>query len=198
VNSGVFIKLAIKKMKRLSLLFSILLIVWITLVSYWYTCQIRNHCGNAAQAPLPETPLPAAEGEEQAASPSMEMKDSLALAQEYLKGVGTKKYYFDFASTELKTAGDDEMYFKSLGYLLTNRPGTSVMIVGHACSRGSDEANERFSRLRAEKVKQHLVDKGIPGEKITLDWKGDREPAASNETEDGRKLNRRAEISINQ
>ena len=117
---------------------------------------------------------------------------------EYLEGVGIKRYHFDFASTTLKTAGDDDRYFTSLGYLLANRPGTSVAIVGHACSRGSAEANERFSKMRAERVKQHLSGKGIAPEKINMEWKGDREPAASNDTEEGRKLNRRVEISINQ
>jgi outer membrane protein OmpA-like peptidoglycan-associated protein len=185
-------------MKRLSLLFSILLIAWIAIVSYWYTCQIRNNCGDAAQATVPEMTEPAAADDPAAVSPGMVEKDSVAIAQEYLEGVGMKKYYFDFASTILKTAGDDEIYFTSLGYLLANKPGSSVKIVGHACSRGSAEANERFSKQRAERVKQHLVEKGIAAEQITLEWKGDREPAASNDTEDGRKLNRRVEISINQ
>ena len=72
-----------------------------------------------------------------------------------------------------------------------------MTVVGHACSRGSSAANERFSKLRAERVKQHLTGMGIEGEKILMEWKGDREPAASNDTEDGRRLNRRVEISIN-
>jgi outer membrane protein OmpA-like peptidoglycan-associated protein len=131
-------------------------------------------------------------------SPEIAEADSIAIALVYLDGIGIKKYYFEFASSELNTANDDEMYFTLLGYLLTNEPGSSVRVVGHACSRGSAEANERFSKLRAERVKQYLVEKGIEGEKIILEWKGDREPAASNDTEDGRKLNRRVEITINQ
>ena len=46
-------------MKRLSLLFSILLIAWICIASYWYTCKIRNSCGEAAQeatAEMAKTP----------------------------------------------------------------------------------------------------------------------------------------------
>jgi outer membrane protein OmpA-like peptidoglycan-associated protein len=185
-------------MKRLSLLFSVLLIAWICIAAYWYTCKIRNSCGGEAQATPPEMAEPVPDTAPEAAPPAMAEKDSLTLAMEYLESIGTKKYFFDFASTELKTAGEDDMYFTSLGYLLTNQPGSSVRVVGHACSRGSAEANERFSKLRAEKVKQHLVEKGINEAQIMVEWKGDREPAASNETEDGRKLNRRVEISINQ
>lgn len=183
-------------MKRLSLLFSILLFAWIIIVSYWYTCKVRNNCGEEPQIEVPEMRDTAAETA--AELPAVPEKDSVALALEYLKGVGIKKYYFDFASTTLKTAGDDERYFTSLGFLLSNKPGTSVAVVGHACSRGSAEANERFSKMRAERVKQHLVEKGIAAEKINMEWKGDREPAASNDTEEGRKQNRRVEISINQ
>lgn len=184
-------------MKRLSLLFSILLIAWIAIASYWYTCKIRNNCGETVQAPVPEMTEKAPSAEPEAASPVVAEKDSLTIAQEYLENVGVKKYYFDFASTVLKPNGEDEMYFSSLGYFLAHKHGSSVRVVGHACSRGTAAANERFSKLRAERVKQYLVEKGIEGDKILLEWKGDREPAASNETEDGRKLNRRVEISIN-
>ncbi len=185
-------------MKRLSLLFSILLIAWICIASYWYTCKIRNNCGEAAQEVTVEMTMTPSDEVQAAEPPAVAEKDSVAMALEYLEGVGTRKYYFEFASTQLNTAGDNEQYFISLGYVLANKAGTSVKIVGHACSRGSAEANERFSKLRAERVKQHLVDKGIQADQIVLEWKGDREPAASNDTEEGRKLNRRAEISINQ
>ena len=182
-------------MKRLSLLFSILLFAWIIIVSYWYTCKVRNNCAEDARTEVQVATDPA---ELAAESPAVPEKDSVAMAVEFLEGVGIKKYYFEFASTVLNTAGDEDMYFSSLGFLVKNKPGTSLKIVGHACSRGSAEANERFSKMRAERVKKHLVEKGIPAEKINMEWKGDREPAASNDSEDGRKLNRRAEISINQ
>ncbi len=185
-------------MKRLSLLFSLILIAWIAVVSYWYVCKIRNQCGEAVQATAPEMIDTLAAEDTKAVSPETVEADSVAITMAYLDAAGTKVYYFEFASSELNAANDDDMYFTSLGYLLTHKPGSSVRVVGHACSRGSAAANERFSRLRAERVKQHLVENGIEGEKITLEWKGDREPAASNDTEEGRKLNRRVEITINQ
>jgi len=185
-------------MKRLSLLFSILLIAWISIASYWYVCKVRNNCGDTDQAALSEMKEDqAAEGAD-AASTVVPEKDSVAIALEYLNGVGTKKYYFEFASSKLNAVDDDERYFTSLGYFLANTSGSTLTAVGHACSRGSAQANERFSRARAETIKQYLIGKGITGEQIILEWKSDTEPAESNDTEDGRKLNRRVEININQ
>lgn len=185
-------------MKRLSLLFSILLVAWISIASYWYVCKVRNNCGDTDQAALSEMKDDqAAEGAD-AASTMIPEKDSVSIALEYLNGIGTKKYYFEFASSELNDINDDGMYFTSLEHFLVNSPGSTLNAVGHACSRGSTQANERFSKLRAETIKQYLMGKGIPGDQIILDWKGDTEPAASNDSEDGRKLNRRVELNINQ
>ena len=183
-------------MKRLSLLFSILLVAWISIASYWYVCKVRNNCGNAV--PVSEMQDNISTEDSDAESPAVVEKDSLAIALEYLNGVGTKKYYFEFASSELNALNDDETYFTSLGYFLARTSGSTVTVEGHACSRGSKQANDRFSKLRAERVKQYLIGKGIAGEQIIAEWKGDTEPAASNDTEDGRKLNRRVEININQ
>ena len=185
-------------MKRLSLLFSILLVAWISIASYWYVCKVRNNCGDTDQVPLSEIKDNIPSEDSDALSTANVETDSLAIALEYLNGVGTKKYYFEFASSKLNAVNDDDTYFSSLGYFLANTPGSTVTVEGHACSRGSVQANERFSKLRAETVKQYLTEKGIRGEQIIPEWKGDTDPAASNDTEDGRKLNRRVEININQ
>ena len=185
-------------MKRLSLLFSILLIAWISIASFWYVCKVRNNCGDTDQVSLSEMKEDISTVDTDAASNTELETDSLAISLEYLNGIGTKKYYFEFASSELNAVNDDEPYFTSLGYFLANKPGSTLTAVGHACSRGSTQANDRFSKLRAETIKQYLVGKGIPGDQIILEWKGDTEPAASNDTEDGRKLNRRVELNINQ
>lgn len=185
-------------MKRLSLLFSILLIAWICIASYWYVCKVRNHCGVKDQAPLTEMKEETGTLDSNAVSSADLEEEPLAIALEYLNGIGTKKYYFEFASSKLNAPNDDETYFNSLRYFLAHTPGSTITAVGHACSRGSANANERFSKLRAETIKQYLIGKGVPGEQISLEWKGDREPAASNDTEEGRKLNRRVELNINQ
>jgi outer membrane protein OmpA-like peptidoglycan-associated protein len=179
-------------MKRLSLFFFVLLVIWIIIATYWYVCKIRNDCGKVEQAQLPE-----AADTLQAGYDTAPEKDSIALAADYLREIGTRTYYFDFASAELKEAANDEAYLSALRLWLMNNADASVTVEGHADNRGSAAANNKFSKLRAEAVRAYLNKNGIDDEKITTLSKGDTEPAASNDSEDGRKLNRRTEITIN-
>lgn len=73
----------------------------------------------------------------------------------------------------------------------------NILVVGHTDSRGTDEYNLRLSLERAEAVKQYLVEKGISGGRIATQGVGAAQPAASNDNDGGRALNRRAVI-INQ
>ena len=72
-----------------------------------------------------------------------------------------------------------------------------VLVVGHTDSRGSEEYNARLSLERAEAVKAYLVEKGISGGRIATQGVGAAQPAADNDNDGGRALNRRAVI-INQ
>jgi outer membrane protein OmpA-like peptidoglycan-associated protein len=71
-----------------------------------------------------------------------------------------------------------------------------LLIIGHTCSLGSDEANQRLSEKRAENVKTYLIGRGIPAGKITTEGYGESRPLASNSTEEGRIRNRRAEFIL--
>lgn len=75
-------------------------------------------------------------------------------------------------------------------------PGVRVQIVGHTDNVGDPETNLDLSRRRAASVKRYLVDGGIDESRIETDGKGDTEPVASNETEDGRAQNRRIVFDI--
>jgi outer membrane protein OmpA-like peptidoglycan-associated protein len=59
---------------------------------------------------------------------------------------------------------------------------------------GSDEYNIRLSQRRAQAVVDWLVARGIARERLNAVGKGEREPIASNETAEGRQLNRRVEV----
>ncbi|MBN1388067.1 MAG: OmpA family protein [Bacteroidales bacterium] len=184
-------------MKRLSLFFFLLLIVWIIIASYLYVCKIRGHCDNKnqeARTEIADTLMTEPGILEQGQSMK---EDSVAMTLDYLREAGTKKYYFEFASAELSVESEDNKYFSALRFYLENNPDVSVTIVGHACNRGSFAANDRFATLRAEAVRDYCIELGINKDQIKTVSKSDTEPAASNETEEGRKLNRRAEIIIN-
>jgi outer membrane protein OmpA-like peptidoglycan-associated protein len=69
-----------------------------------------------------------------------------------------------------------------------------VEISGHADAIGSDEANRLLSQRRAESVRQWMVNKGIAPNRLTAVGYGESRPVASNDTEEGRALNRRIEF----
>lgn len=75
--------------------------------------------------------------------------------------------------------------------------GMQVLIVGHTDNRGSDEYNQRLSDERAEAVRMYLLENGISAGRIMTQGVGATQPAASNDNDGGRALNRRAVI-INQ
>lgn len=71
---------------------------------------------------------------------------------------------------------------------------TRVEVIGHTDDHGTDDYNLNLSRLRAMAVGNRLRENGIT--KITEVGKGESEPIASNQTDAGRKKNRRVEIKM--
>src|SRR5262245_48941368 len=84
------------------------------------------------------------------------------------------------------------------------RKNVRVHFVGHADSQRLSPGLARqfgdnlgLSRERAGEVAEYFKKTlGLPPEAITYDWVGDRQPIASNETEEGRALNRRVEVEV--
>lgn len=72
----------------------------------------------------------------------------------------------------------------------------TLVIEGHADSRGSSDFNRRLSSQRAEAVRAYLVMRGVPPEKLTSFGKGEEQPVADNTSAEGRANNRRVEIVI--
>lgn len=67
-------------------------------------------------------------------------------------------------------------------------------LAGHTCSIGSDAYNQKLSEDRAKAVKYWLVKNGYPADQLIVMGWGKKKPVADNNTEAGRKLNRRVMI----
>ena len=70
------------------------------------------------------------------------------------------------------------------------------MITGHADSDGSDELNQRLSENRAKQTKSFLLKEGFKVSQLATEGKGEKEPIASNDTDDGKAKNRRSTIRL--
>lgn len=101
---------------------------------------------------------------------------------------------FKTASYELT-----ETSFKELDKLveLMNKNSTmAILISGHTDNIGNKKKNVNLSKHRAESVFNYIVNKGINKTRVTYEGYGDSKPITNNDTEEGRKTNRRVEVSI--
>ncbi len=71
-----------------------------------------------------------------------------------------------------------------------------LSIEGHTDNRGNNDYNLELSRLRAEAVKQHLVNGGVSASRIKAVGYGETRPLTTNDTANGRLKNRRVELNI--
>jgi outer membrane protein OmpA-like peptidoglycan-associated protein len=79
---------------------------------------------------------------------------------------------------------------------LQENPATTITIVGHTDSTGSDAVNNPLSLNRAARTRDYLVMRGVAANRIHIDGRGSREPIAGNDTASGRAQNRRVEIFV--
>jgi outer membrane protein OmpA-like peptidoglycan-associated protein len=71
-----------------------------------------------------------------------------------------------------------------------------VEVGGHTDNVGSSAVNEKLSAMRAGKVKDYLVSKGVEASRMTVKGYSYNEPVADNATADGRAKNRRATFKV--
>jgi len=101
---------------------------------------------------------------------------------------------FDTNSAKLNDSGRSVM--TSLFAALSEYKGiTGISITGHTDSRGSDAYNQSLSEQRAERVASAIRVK-YPDARIEVTGAGETSPVASNDTAEGRQLNRRVEIEV--
>lgn len=101
---------------------------------------------------------------------------------------------FDTNSTVLKPGFTPSL--DKIAKVLNTYGKTTLTIVGHTDSVGSDAANQILSERRAQAVVDYLLSRKVLDERLDSYGKGEKEPAASNDSEAGRQLNRRVEIWI--
>ena len=104
---------------------------------------------------------------------------------------------FEVNRSELNPAGDRSVR-EVAAALLRLAPERAVAVEGHASrEKGTlDEQNQRLSDERARRVGDVLLEAGLRRERVTTRGLGSSTPVASNETEEGRRLNRRVEMTV--
>lgn len=80
--------------------------------------------------------------------------------------------------------------------LMNSRPKTILRIVGHTDDQGPEDVNWELSVDRANAVATEIERRGVEGERLTVDGRGESEPIMTNDTQEGRSANRRVEFLI--
>ena len=101
---------------------------------------------------------------------------------------------FRFNSSELSEAFTN--FLDDVIARLNANPDQMVQIIGHTDNVGPEEVNMRISLARAQSAADYLMAKGISKERIRIEGKGETLPISSNDSAQGRALNRRVEIKI--
>ncbi len=113
-----------------------------------------------------------------------------------LTGIGGPNFAFDSAAlTDKAKSWLDERIGNYKRAVQKDRIA-EIRVIGHTDSRGDEQYNLVLSERRANAVARHLVDNGIPARLIVVEGKGESQPVASNNTEEGRARNRRVEIDV--
>jgi len=105
-----------------------------------------------------------------------------------------KNIFFDFDKATLRPESTNEL--ERLTQLLKDVPTLKIEISGHTDSKGADDYNKKLSDNRAKAVVAYLIGKGIAADRLTAVGYGEEQPIATNDTDEGRQMNRRTEFKI--
>ena len=104
--------------------------------------------------------------------------------------------YFPSGQQEVNLTADQRTIFSDIIYYLDNVEGSNLTVNGYTDNRGELAGNQRLSRKRAEFVRDYLIGNGISTSKMTATGFGPDSPVSTNDTSEGRALNRRVEVTL--
>ncbi|GAB3270412.1 hypothetical protein GCM10027347_41080 [Larkinella harenae] len=104
--------------------------------------------------------------------------------------------YFSTGKIDYIKTSETQTFLEKTRAYLQEHPEQKLLITGHTDNTGSDAINLALSKERAAAVKKQFVTAGIAASQIETDGKGESQPLASNDTEKGRRTNRRTSIVV--
>ncbi|MBN1755924.1 OmpA family protein [bacterium] len=109
-------------------------------------------------------------------------------------GITLNNIFFDFDSSNLRPESYPEL--NRLAKILKENPDQKVEISGHTDSKGSQDYNFSLSDRRAASVVDYLISVGCDPDNLVSKGYGETKPVATNDTDEGRQMNRRVEFKF--
>lgn len=101
---------------------------------------------------------------------------------------------YDYDSSNLRPEAQANL--RSLAASLGKYPGSDILIVGHTDAEGSSGYNQGLSQRRAVSAANYLISQSVSSGRVSTVGRGESEPAATNDTDEGRQQNRRVAVAI--
>jgi outer membrane protein OmpA-like peptidoglycan-associated protein len=156
-----------------------------------------NSCKTKKIAAKPPAPVvketPKAEEKQPETAPVTEKKEEPATVVDK-PNYNFSNVQFEFNSGVLKT--DSYQILDQVAKEMKKDPSVKFILNGHSSAEGTVEHNMSLSVDRANSVKSYLVNAGVSAENLTIKGFGAGQPMTSNDTEEGRALNRRVEFKV--
>jgi OOP family OmpA-OmpF porin len=112
-----------------------------------------------------------------------------------ITGIKVGDVLFGFNQTDIMSQYTADL--DQLGMFLKKNPDAYALLVGYTDSIGSEEYNLGLSNRRADSVAAYLMNnQGVGQDQIVVNWYGEANPVASNDSAEGRAQNRRVEIAV--
>jgi len=127
-------------------------------------------------------------------APGASMFPTLPSPNEFSEAAALRDVHFEFDRAELRP--EDARVLDANARWLLDRPGTQVLIEGHADARGTSEYNLSLGDARARVTRDQLVARGVVASRITILSYGEERPACRDSSETCWAQNRRAHFLV--
>lgn len=169
-------------------LLPLLILLWSLAYSWYWNCHRKPYCTDetivADTTTLVVAPI----------SPPVDTLKVVSVEEQIL--FKPLDVYFEVNQSGIKKTAEVDSFITLSKKYLEKYPDKKLLITGHSDSDGPDELNQRLSENRAVKTKSFLLKEGIKTEQLITEGKGEKEPAASNDTAEGKAKNRRSTIRL--
>ncbi len=105
-----------------------------------------------------------------------------------------KNLFFD--SNKSKIRKESFVELDKVVNFLKDRTDIKIEVNGYTDNKGDDKSNIKLSTARAKSVLGYLSKKGTDKSRLSFKGFGEESPVATNDTEEGRQMNRRVELRI--
>lgn len=104
--------------------------------------------------------------------------------------------YYENNEFKIELTEKLEKYLESAKTIMRKHDSANLFIIGHTDTTGDPNKNMSLSKVRAKSVKKFLIRNGFDPQRLKLKYKGATEPMSTNNSEEGKRKNRRVELRL--